>query len=343
LSKLPFRVLVADDSETMRQALTRLLEEDGRIQVVGQAGDGEEAVALAKRLKPDVITMDVQMPRMSGLDAIRAIMVEAPSRILVVCALAPGRESEVDLSFRAVEAGALELVAKPAPGNPESTRAFGRRLAEAVVLMAEIPVITRRRGAAIRPTPRNARGQIDGIGLVASTGGPPTVARILSQLPANLTIPVFVSQHMAPGFTEGLARWFSHATPLPVKVAEAGRAPLPATVYLPPDGKDLTLDERGWIQLPPSDGGHWPSGDRMLESMARAYGARAAGVVLSGMGDDGARGLKAIRGAGGTGIAQYEESSTVFGMPRAAILAGGASWVLPAEAIGPTLRQLAGF
>jgi two-component system chemotaxis response regulator CheB len=332
-------VLVVDDSETMRRALAHLLEEDTRLEVVGQAQDGDEAVLLTRRLTPDVITMDLQMPRMGGLEAIRAIMTECPSRILVVCA-ASANEGEVDLSFEAVEAGALELIAKPAAGGPDALLTFGRRLSEAVRLMAEIPVVRRRSSS--RQVGRNLRGEVDAIGLVASTGGPPALARILTDLQEGVRLPLFVAQHMAPGFAEGLVHWFSHFSRLPVRTAEAGRAPAAATVYLPPDGRDLELDAEGRMQLPPTRGGHWPSGDRLLLSLAAFYGARAAGVVLSGMGDDGAQGLHAIRQAGGVGIAQDEGTSIVFGMPRAAAALGAASWVLPVEAIGPTLRQLAG-
>ncbi len=322
----PVRVLVADDSTTSREVVAALLQADPRIEVVGTAADGVEAVERALALRPDVITMDVSMPRLDGLEATRRIMREAPARILVVCAVA--RERAVELGFRAMEAGALEVVAKPAPG--EDPRAWGRRLLEAVLLMSEVPVV-RRWGAAapgsaglrrpLAPATDPSR-RIDVVGIAASTGGPPALAALLGALPAGFPAPVLVAQHIAPGFDDGLARWLAASTKLDVALAREGEACAPGRVLIAPAGLDLEVDDEGLTRLRHSRGGACPSGDRLLESLARAWGERAAGVVLTGMGEDGARGLAALRAAGGLTLAQSEATCAVFGMPRAALERG---------------------
>lgn len=334
------RLLIADDSETMRAAIAGLLAEYPEIEVVGQASNGEEAVAMAASLWPDVITMDVQMPRLSGLEAIARIMTESPTRILVVGTVS--ERQAVDLSFRAVAAGALEMIAKPQPGV-ERPRDWGKKLVEAVRLMAEVPVVTRggrsRQGAASWASPAT---RVDAVGLVASTGGPPVLAQILSALPAGLPVPLLVAQHIAPGFAGGLLRWFSEVSALEVVLARDGQACEPGHVYLPPDGMHLEVSGSGTLKTTPSTGGHCPSGDRLFSSMAARYGQRCAGVLLSGMGDDGAKGLLDIFRAGGVTLGQSEASCVVFGMPQAAGKLGAVSRFVSAEEIGPAIWELSG-
>jgi two-component system chemotaxis response regulator CheB len=285
------RVLVADDSQTLQQALRVLLSEDPRIEVVGAAADGVEAVALAKTLRPDVITMDVRMPRLDGLAATAAIMAEAPARILVVAAVSDDQQS---LSFRAMSAGALEVIAKPQGVSADELRPWGTRLADSICLMSEVPVVTRRRSralAALSGLPLQSQGLVDVLGLVASTGGPPALAEILGVLPATLPVPILVAQHIASGFARGLRRWLSEVTPLQVELVTGPTALRPGTVYLPADASDLEVDRQGLAQAAPPSGTHRPSGNRLLSSLARVFGPRAAGVVLTGMGEDGALGL----------------------------------------------------
>jgi two-component system chemotaxis response regulator CheB len=237
-------------------------------------------------------------------------------------------------------AGALELIAKPQEGRPDALRQWGRRVAQSVRLMAEIPVITRRRvNRTTQLAPRGSPGSVDILGLVASTGGPPALAQLLSGL-GNLPVPVLIAQHMAPGFTPGLMRWFSEVSAFKVVHAKHATAVEPGHVYMPPDGKDLEVDREGVIRLVDNRGGHWPSGNRLLLSIAEAYGERAAGVVLTGMGDDGAEGLLAIRKAGGVTFAQDEATCVVFGMPQAAYKMGATKDLLPLELMAPTLREL---
>jgi len=334
----PIRVLVADDSTTLRTALCALLAEDPQLTIVGQAADGLEAVEKARALRPDVITMDVNMPRMDGLGATAAIMAEAPSRVLVISSVRQHRQLE--LSFRAMAAGALELIAKP-EGGPEEMRRWARRVAEAVRLMAEVPVVRRHRPAPAPPrAPLAHEAQVDVVGLVASTGGPPALAYVLGSLPRDLPIPLLIAQHIAAGFTTGLVRWFRSVCSLHVVVAEEGALPAPGKVYLPPDGCDLELDREGRLRVPRSTGLHCPSANRLLASVARAFGSRGGGFVLTGMGDDGAQGLLDLKRAGGATYAQDEQTSVVFGMPQAAHACGATQALLPLESVAPAILEL---
>lgn len=357
----PIRVLVVDDSASARSLILELLRPERDIDVVGEAGDGIQAVREAKRLLPDVITMDVAMPRMDGIEAIRQIMASEPCRIVVVSAVV-GQPHSADLSLRAIESGALELVPKPTSVAGDLER-FARRLLTSIRLMAEVPIVRRRPtvaaapaasrvgDAARRPTVSRAStpppssagtptGRVDVVAMVASTGGPPALAAILGALPASYPVPVLVAQHMAPGFVGGLHRWLASVTALDVRLASSGDWARAGRVYLPPDGCHLELGEGGVLRVEPADTGHSPSGDRLLSSVARVYRARSAGIVLTGMGTDGAEGLLAIAREGGVTWAQDEESSIVFGMPRAALDNGGATTALPLSRIADALLGL---
>jgi two-component system, chemotaxis family, protein-glutamate methylesterase/glutaminase len=338
--KGPTRVLVADDSPTMRATLEALLTEDGDIRVVGHARDGLEAVRLAKALLPDLVTMDVRMPHLDGLDAIAAIMSEAPCRILVVCAV--DEERAVRLGFEAMTAGALELIAKRRgdEGDPRTLADWGRNLRESVRLMAEIPVVGRRRRGAMDLGGGALAGRAVAVGMVASTGGPPALAQLLSQLPADLPAPVFIAQHMAPGFARGLARWLSESTRLRVSMVERSAPVEPGRVYLPPDAHDLVLLGPSTVGVTPSESMNCPSGDRLLESLAKFFRAQTLGVVLTGMGEDGVSGLRAIRDAGGLVLAQDEATSVVYGMAAAAHRAGVVARSLPLPSIAPAIHEL---
>ncbi|NMO22847.1 chemotaxis protein CheB [Pyxidicoccus fallax] len=315
-AKRSIRVLVVDDSPTMANTLTALLTEEPRIEVVGRAGDGNRAVQLAKLLRPDVITMDLLLPGLDGPAAIAAIMSQAPARILVVSAVA--EERGVDLGFQAMSAGALELIGKPNVKNVEELRRWGRELAHSVCLMAEVPVISRRPRTGIAPPPPTG-ARVDVFGIVASTGGPPALADLLAKLPRDFPVPLLIAQHITVGFTQGMVRWLSQVTPMPVDIAREGERLEPGKVYFPLDGHDLLVDAAGLARLQRTRGGPCPNGDILLSSLAAVFGRRSGGVVLTGMGEDGARGLLAIRNAGGVTFAQDEASCVVYGMPRAAL------------------------
>jgi two-component system chemotaxis response regulator CheB len=334
MSSAPIRVLVVDDSKTARETLETLLALDRRIAVVGHAGDGLEAVSLAHSLRPDVVTMDLLMPRLDGIEAIRRIMAEAPTRIVVVSSL---DTRELDLSFRALEAGALEVIAKADAARRESPYDWAQRAAEAIVLMATVPVVRHRTP---QPAAAPVEAAIKAFGLVASMGGPPALARILGALPPDLSFPLLVVQHVAVGFGEGLARWLQGTTRLPVRTAVQGTRLDAGHVYLAPDTQDLEVDDGGLVLRVTTPERSSPSGDRLLLSLARVFRSSAGGAVLTGMGSDGARGLLALRKAGGVTFAQDETSSAVYGMPRAAKEIGAAQEIRSVEGIAAAIRDL---
>lgn len=336
MSAKRIRVLVVDDSPTMANALAALLGEDPRIEVIGRAEDGNRAVTLARLLRPDVITMDLLLPGLDGPAAIARIMADAPTRVLVVSAVAEQRG--IDLGFQAMSAGALELIGKPSVTSGEELRRWGKELARSVCLMAEVPVVSRRGRVAARPAPVPG-ARVDIFGLVASTGGPPALADVLSKLPTDLPVPLVIAQHITDGFTPGMVRWLSAVTRLPVRIATEGERLEPGKVYFPADGHDLIVESDGVARLTRTRGGACPSGDLLLSSLARAYGRRAGGGVLTGMGEDGARGLLAIHDAGGVTFAQDEATSVVFGMPRVALEMGAASQGVPLPAVADLILQ----
>jgi two-component system chemotaxis response regulator CheB len=329
------RVLIAEDSEAMRATLRALIDRDPRLQVIGIAVNGREAVAMAKSLRPDVITMDIVMPQLDGVEATAQIMSDDPMRILIISSYVESRQ--VDLSFRAMAAGALEVVAKPVNSHAAELNAWATRLCEAIVLMAEVPVIRRHR--------RRAMGgvrAVDAVGIVASTGGPLALSHILGLLPADLPVPLLVAQHIAEGFTDGLVRWLQRASRLRVAIAVEGAAPQPGNVYFPPEQRDLELGDDNLLHAPKPRDRYTPSGDRLLASLAHALGPRACGVVLTGMGEDGAAGLLAIRNAGGMTFAQSPSSCVVWGMPQAAMARNATTELRSLEGVAEEIVQLSG-
>ena len=339
------RVLLADDSAVTREYLTFALGQVDGIAVVGAARDGLEAIEECRRLKPDVVLMDVHMPRMDGYEAARRIMEETPAPIVMMTSsLSRG---EVEMGFEAVRAGALTLVSKPQgldhPDEAESVRA----LATTLRLMAEVKVIRRwprRAGPAASPQPRPIRGR--GVQLVAvgaSTGGPAAVVEILAELPATLRVPILVVQHIAKGFVSDLVQWWAGQTALGVKLAQEGDLMHPATVYVAPDDWQLGITPTRRIRLTrdAAQDGFRPSACHLFESVAAVYGASAMGVLLTGMGGDGAAGLKRLRDAGGVTVAQDQETSVVFGMPGEAIRLGAAEYVLSPGEIAALIKSAA--
>ncbi|UFS69604.1 chemotaxis-specific protein-glutamate methyltransferase CheB [Geomonas sp. RF6] len=340
------RVLVVEDSKTVQQALVSILNSDPEITVVGTASDGAEAVRAAMNLRPDLITMDINMPEMDGFEATRAIMSVAPTPIVVVTSQLDPKDSAT--LFRVMEAGALMVLAKPAPpGHPDREETVAK-LIRNIKLMSEIKVVRRiQRGGAetrIPPAPPIAEPIRPGlIAIGASAGGPPVLEEILSALPADLAVPILIVQHMAEGFTVNFVNWLNHSSRLPVHLAVHGARPLPGTVYVAPDGQHLGVGagERIILSPTPPDNGLRPSVAHLFRSVAAVYGKRAVGVLLTGMGRDGAEELRLIRDGGGVTVAQDQQTSVVFGMPGEAIRLKAASYVLPPPAIVALLTKLA--
>lgn len=324
------RVLVAEDSPTVRRLLVEILEADPEIQVVGEAGDGEETIAMALRLRPDLITMDIHMPILNGLDATKEIMVQAPTPIVIVSSAV--RQPDVELSLDATRAGALLILPKPeTPRSPD----FPKRSAELVAMvkaMAQVKVVRRwASGRAPAPTPAGpGRVAVTGgpakrlVAIGTSTGGPPALQRILMDLPREFPVPILVVQHIAKGFVDGLCGWLNSSTNLRVKMAEEDEPLEPRTVYLAPDDRHLGVGRSGTIVLSdePAIGGFRPSATYLFDSAARAFGSATIAVILTGMGRDGVAGLGAVRDAGGVVLAQDERTSAVYGMPGEAVRAG---------------------
>ncbi len=339
----PLRVLIAEDSATARALLVAILRSDPGIEIVGEARDGEEAVSMTVELKPDLVTMDVAMPRLDGFEATKRIMAEAPTPIVIVSSVVDVHA--VDTGLQALRAGALSVLAKPAgPQSPDFAESC-KQLLSTIKAMAGVKVVRRRfdilPGHPV-PVAKPGRAMTSRVvALAASTGGPGALQRVLGGLPANFPLPILIIQHIARGFIDGLATWLDDASPLKVKVAEAGEMALPGVVYVGAEDRHLGITAKGNIVLSedPPIGGFRPSASYLFHSVAMAYGTSVISVILTGMGQDGMSGMRAIRERRGTVIAQDEATSIVFGMPKAVIEAGLADHVLPLSAIGPWLAD----
>lgn len=373
----PIRVVVVDDSPLMRRVITELLQQDPAIRVVGAAGDGRAAIALVEDLRPDIVTMDVRMPVMDGLATTEHLMAYCPTPILVLTA--PLADHEVDITFKMLGAGALEIFEKPSSTNPQALERAGHELIRRVKLLARVKVVTHLRGrrksaGAAQPAPaptkrsndeasrRSDAGKapadparasgIAGLRAIerrdfplivigASTGGPRIVQQILAGLPGDLDAGVLVVQHIAAGFSIGMVEWLAHSSKLPVRLAVEGYLIRPGETLVAPDMHDLLITSDGKIHL--SDTPlliQRPAIDIAMQAAAEVFGTRAIGVLLTGMGRDGAYGMLTIRRAQGYTIAQDEASSAIFGMPRAAIQINAVDEVLPPAQIAARLVEL---
>lgn len=338
------RVLVAEDSAVTREFLVALLQRAPGFEVVGAARDGAEAVEEAERLRPDVVVMDVHMPRMDGLEATRRIMAAVPTPIVLVSATT---RDEAALGFEALKAGAVAVSGKPVgperPDHETSARAF----VDTVRLMSEVKVVRRwprREARAAAPGRAAPERRVRLVALGASTGGPAALAQILGDLPSDLEAPILIVQHITPGFASGLAEWLAKETRLRVKLPEPDETVRTGAVYLAPDGVQMGIRPDGRIHLAAGPGGDGlcPSASYLFESVAEAYGRWAMGILLTGMGRDGAAGLRRLRMAGGVTVAQDEATSVVFGMPAEAVRLEAAEYLLPPDGIVRFIRALAG-
>jgi two-component system, chemotaxis family, protein-glutamate methylesterase/glutaminase len=343
------KVLVVEDSLTMRALLVHAIECDQRLHVSGEVTSGEEAVERLKHDRPDVILMDIHLPRMNGFEATRRIMQTHPVPIVICSAIA--EPDVVATTFEAIHAGALAVVAKPGgPGTP-LFEASVKHLVDTLRLMSEIKVVRRWRQhrshaiTAAAPLRRVADGSDRAPKIVAigtSTGGPPVLRTILAGLTPAFPAPVLVVQHISRGFLPGLVEWLTHDSKLPIHIATQGERPLPGHVYFAPDGSHLGVDSQGQFALTPRapDDVLCPSVSHLFNSLAEVYGAGAVAVLLTGMGKDGARELALLKEQGATTIAQDKKTSVVHGMPGEAIRLQGATYVLPDTDVAATLVRL---
>ena len=332
------RVVVVDDSAICRALLCEWLHADGDLEVVGEAQDGDSAIEVITRLRPDVATIDLRMPGMSGLDLIAHLMAKAPQPINVLTGYATS--SDPGVAFEPVRRGALDLMLKPAEADEEAIRSLRAR----VRWLATVPVVRHLDGhrhaaplVSAAPWLPLASGDPVVVGIAASAGGPSALATVLGAMAADLPICLVIVQHLPRGFAPSFVSFLQARCSLTVCLAEHGQLPRSATVFLAPDDHHLELiDGHFALTSGPPVEGHRPSGTVLLRSLA-ALGSSAIGVVLSGIGRDGADGLRAMRDRHATTIAQNAESSAVYGMPRAAVEEGAALSVLPVGQIGDAI------
>jgi two-component system chemotaxis response regulator CheB len=340
------RVLVVDDSVLVREVLQSLLESDPDIKVIGFAANGAEAVELTASLRPDLVTMDLMMPGMDGMEATKRIMARHPTPVLFLSAYfgGEGKYTRAD----ALAAGALDIMEKPALIPDWRWRSAAGPLIKKVKALSTVPVIAHIHGARRLLAQEDAQRDsfagpaADVVAIGASSGGPRVLEEILSNLPSTYALGVLVVQHMTDGFTTSMLRWLQDKCALPIKVAEEGDTITPRRVLFTPESAHMVVTLGGRIHLSDAEpvNGHRPSIDVTFNSVAKVYGARSAGVLLTGMGSDGASGLLAIRHAGGITMAQDEQTSAIFGMPRAAIELKAAQQVLPPSGLIRSLNAL---
>ena len=324
----------------MRELLTRLIRRDAGIEVVGAASNGQEALALMEKLKPDLITMDLVMPVMDGRETTRQIMARWPTPILVISAF--DRAKDGNSVFRLIEDGAVDVLDKGMFEHQPDFDAAAKELIRRIKLLSGIKVSLHPLTPRKEMTPSIKALPIEVVAMTASTGGPAALNTLLRSLPKDFPCSILIVQHIAAGFTEGFARWLGDECGFPVLLARDGMCACSSTVYVAPHGSHMTVMSGGILQLTdgPAFEGNRPSGNVLFKSVAEAYGSRAIGVILTGMGTDGALGLRNIKEAMGIVIAQDERTCSVFGMSKAAIDLGVADWVLPIQSIGPQLLRL---
>ena len=343
------KVLVVEDSPVVREFLVHILGADPGIEVIGTAHDGEQALEAVARQRPDVVTMDIHMPKLDGLEATRRIMETHPTPIVIVSGSTDPRE--VATTFRAMEAGAVAVLRRPAGVGHADHEATVGELIQTVKLMSEVKVIRRwpRAGRQPQVPPpaeahrAGAEAKVKVIAIGASTGGPPVLQTILAALPQDFPVPLLIVQHMAAGFTQGFVQWLAQTSSLPVHLAAHDESIRPGHVYVAPDEFQMRVERSGKIVLSKDapENGLRPSVSYLLRSVAEVYGRDAVAGLLTGMGRDGAAELKLLKDKGAVTFAQDKESSVVHGMPGAAIQLDAATFILPPEKIPAVLTNLA--
>lgn len=342
-------VLIVEDSQVARDHIKNILELDGEISVAGTASNGEEALSFLKKRRPRVITMDIHMPKMNGLEATRRIMESTPVPIVILTA--SYNKKDVEKSFRAIEAGALAILEKPFGYGHKRHDETTKELVETVKSMSEVKVIRRwpksrfqDRTALLsrEPLPATTPQDVNAVVIGASTGGPPVIQTILSGLKKNLPVPVLIVQHISNGFLKGMVDWLQQTTPLPVRIAADREVLLPGHVYFAPDDLHMGVTRGGIVTLSRTEpeNGCRPSVSHLFRSARRVYGEKLIGVLLTGMGKDGAYELKQMREQGAVTLVQDRESSVIYGMPGEAVSIDAATYVLTPDAIAGEIEGM---
>lgn len=345
----PIRVLIVEDSITVTKILEHIIEADPRLKLVGSAASGEEALTKIQKIKPDVISMDIRLPGMNGFEVTREVMHRFPTPIVVVSASV--ESDELQISMNALKAGALSIVEKPTGTRSNDYEKKAQEICDQLALMSQVQVISQKKWGlgekikeikgAFKSDPIVPSQFCEVIGVVASTGGPKALVEVLNPLPADFPLPILIVQHITGTFFDGFVAWLDDQIPLSVKKAESGEKIQESTVYLAPAGLHMGVSS-GKIKL--FDGeevSHQkPSGTLLLKSLAESYGSRACGIILTGMGDDGAIGLVDIHTQDGYTIAESENTAVVFGMPKVAQDLGATKAVLNLRDIPKTIVKL---
>ncbi|NEO39218.1 MAG: chemotaxis-specific protein-glutamate methyltransferase CheB [Moorea sp. SIOASIH] len=371
---MTIRVLLVEDSPIALVVLKRILNSSEQIEVVGEAGTGLEALNLIPKVQPDVICTDLHMPQMNGLELTSEVMALYPRPILVVSVSV--QQEDTEQIFQLLDAGAVDILPKPSAGMTTDNQLLQQQLINKIKILSGVKVFTKNRKSILGTEKQGSSGkgelpemdystnqnQIGGVShtanlaafssnyyskprvvvIGASTGGPQALNEIFTQLPSNFPLPVICVQHISLGFLQGFIDWLANSCPLPVQIAQPGDMPKPGRIYFPPEQQHLELDARGRFICSDSEPleGHRPSVTVTFKSVAKFYGKATVGILLTGMGRDGATGMEAIAEVGGLTIAQDETTSLVFGMPKEAIALGVVKQVLPIGAIAPRLLEL---
>lgn len=338
------RVLIVEDSHTIRQLLEHIIQGDPRLEIAGSVPSAEEALRVLEEVCPDVISMDIRLPGMNGFEATERIMTERPTPVVVVSASVERVETE--LGMNALRAGALTVLEKPRGLNAESYHLLAERLCTQLAIMSEVKVVRRHAsaGSASRvprqPTP-NCRGDCRALGIVTSTGGPSALVQLLGRLGPGFPLPILLVQHITGSFLEAFASWLGSASPFAVEVVRDRCTLKPGKIFLAAEDHHL-IAGRGWVAVDRGNPvcGQRPSGTVLFESMASALGGQGIGVLLTGMGEDGAEGLLRLRRSGGYTIAEDQSTAVVYGMPGMAVRLGGVSASLPLTEIAGRILEL---
>jgi two-component system, chemotaxis family, protein-glutamate methylesterase/glutaminase len=349
MSMKKIRVMIVEDSRVVREFLQQMIEDDVRLEVAAAMESAEEALEVIHDVSPDVISMDIRLPGMNGLEATQRIMRDKPTPIVVVAASVDS--GDLCISMNALAIGALAVVEKPRVTTPRDYQALADHLCTQLALMSQVKVIRQRfagagrldlAGLQVIGRAQRAAGPFHLAGIVASTGGPAALQKLLAGLDPWFPIPIALVQHISEGFLGGFVSWLDSACPFRVVSAQDGETPVPGTVYVAPANRHLRVERGVWhLDAGQPVSSQRPSGTVLFQSMAQSLGPRALGVLLTGMGEDGAAGLKELRDAGGYTIAEDESTAVVFGMPAAAVRLGAVREVLPLHQMSGRLKQLA--
>ncbi|OAN53715.1 chemotaxis response regulator protein-glutamate methylesterase [Paramagnetospirillum marisnigri] len=345
--KRKIRVLIVEDSLVVRELLKHIIGSDARFEILAAVDSAEKCLELLETTSPDVISLDIRLPGMNGLDATLQIMAKRPTPIVVVAAQVD--DDELNIAMNALRAGALSVVEKPVGVTNVAFEAMAGKLCTQLAIMSQVKVVRQgidrglRFGSVEVPQAPNFRpGSYSMVGLCASTGGPQALVQVLCGLGDGYPLPILLVQHITSSFLEGFVSWLSGATPFQVHIGQEDELPLPGHIYVAPVDRHLALIHgRLAIQDGPAVSGQKPSGTVLFRSLARELGRQGIGVVLTGMGNDGADGLAEMRQAGGYTVGEDASTCVVFGMPSAAFKLGAVREMLPLPAIAPRLRDLA--